>query len=393
MIDDEPTIDTEHANRTVKTFALASFLHDLGAEMVFSVWPLYVRNVLGADMAVLGFIDGLGDAIVSISQAISGYVSDRIKKRKIFVWMGYCFGGIARLGYAFAGTWSHLIPWRILDRSGKMRSSPRDAIIAENSVDRNRGGNFGILRFMDNAGAVVGIILAILLLNVLGYRNLFLFAAIPSFLAMAVVIFKIRERKAEHIHIYKGIRFKDLDGNVRLYFFLSAILTLGTFSYSFLLIAASSFGFRATTVPLLYLLYSFVAMVVSIPFGRLADRIGRKTVLQFALLCWALVGLVFIGWHSMTGMIVGFTLYGLFNGALDPVQRTLVAELAPPQFLASTLGGFQMIIGLVSLPASLIAGLLWDRFGSGAPFLFSLVLTVIASVLLLFIKERKRNVA
>ncbi len=386
-----PPPDQKEANRTVRVFALTSFLHDVGAEMVFSVWPLYVRNVLGANMAVLGFIDGLGDAIVSLSQAVSGYISDRIRRRKVFVWMGYAFGGIARLGYAIAQSWPQLIPWRILDRSGKMRSSPRDAIVAEASMDGNRGKNFGIIRLMDNAGAAVGVILSIVLLSVLGYRNLFLLASIPSFLAVAVVFFLIRERRSEHIHIYKGIRLKDLDWNLKLYILLSAIFTLGAFSYSFLLIAANSFGFRATTVPMFYLAYTMIAAAVSVPFGRLSDRVGRKAILHVAFFCWALVSIVFIGWHSSSGIFLGFILYGLFNGALDPVQRSLLAELAPPQFVASTMGGFQMVIGLVSLPASLIAGLLWDSFGSGAPFLFSLVLTVIASILLLFVKERKRG--
>jgi MFS family permease len=389
-----PTLppDSKQADRTVKIFAFTSFLHDIGAEMVFSVWPLYVRNVLGADMAILGLIDGLGDAIVSISQAVSGYISDRIRRRKIFVWTGYLMGGISRLGYAVSASWPQLIPWRILDRSGKMRSSPRDAIIAEASVDGNRGRNFGILRLMDNLGAFLGVVIAILFLQVLGYRNLFLVAAIPSFLAVAVVVFFIREPHADGIKIFKGVRFKDFDANLRLYFILSALLALGTFSYSFLLVAAYSFGFKATTVPFLYLIYTFVAAVGSIPFGRLADRIGRKKVLQFALVCWCLVSIVFMTWHSVYGMVVGFVLYGLFNGSLDPVQRAFVSELASPQFLASTLGGFQLSIGLVSLPASLIAGLLWDRFGSGAPFLFSLVLAVIASILLLFVKERKSSV-
>jgi len=359
--------------------------------MVFSVWPLYVRNVLGANMAVLGFIDGLGDAIVSISQAVSGYVSDRLRRRKVFVWMGYLMGGISRLGYAVSGSWPQLIPWRIIDRSGKMRSSPRDAIIAEASSDSNRGGNFGILRFMDNLGAFTGVIIAIWLLRIIGYRRLFILAAIPSLLAVLVVVFFIRERRSEKINIYKGIRLKDLDINLRLYFLLSTVLTLGTFSYSFLLVAANSFGFSATTVPFLYLIYTFVAAIASVPFGRIADRIGRKKVLHFALACWGLTGIVFIFWHSLAGMVTGFFLYGLFNGALDPVQRTIVSELAPKQFIASTLGGFQMVIGAVSLPASFLAGLLWDRIGVAAPFYASLGLTVVASILLVFVKERRRG--
>ena len=142
--------------RTVGTFSLASFLHDVGADMIFSVWPLFLTTVLGANMSMVCLIDGLGDAVVSFSQAFSGYLSDRLKKRKVFVWMGYLFGAIARVGYTLAPTWGWVIPFRILDRSGKIRGAPRDAIISDLSTRENRGTHFGVLRAMDNAGAVVG---------------------------------------------------------------------------------------------------------------------------------------------------------------------------------------------------------------------------------------------
>jgi MFS family permease len=147
------------------TFALASFLNDFGSDMVYPIWPLFVTSILKADMAVLGFIDGLGDAVVSISQAISGYLADRLRRRKIFVWTGYLFGSASRIGYAFSTVWGYLIPFRILDRAGKMRGAPRDAIIADISTDENRGKNFGLLRAMDNLGAVCGIIVCVWFLS------------------------------------------------------------------------------------------------------------------------------------------------------------------------------------------------------------------------------------
>jgi sugar phosphate permease len=148
--------------------------------MIYPIWPLFVTTVLQADMTILGFIDGLGDAIVSLSQAASGYVSDRTRKRKVFVWTGYLFGSSSRVGYALSTAWQHVIPFRILDRAGKMRGAPRDAIIADVSTDENRGRNFGLLRTMDNLGAVCGIIVCILFFGLLGYKNLFLIAAVPS---------------------------------------------------------------------------------------------------------------------------------------------------------------------------------------------------------------------
>ena len=138
------------AQKTIRVFAASSFLNDLGSDMIYPVWPMFVTEALKADMAALGFLDGLGDALVSLSQAGSGYLSDRLKKRKVFIWAGYLCGALSRLGYAAAAVWPHLVPSRVLDRSGKMRNPPRDAEVADISTPSNRGRNFGLLRAMDN---------------------------------------------------------------------------------------------------------------------------------------------------------------------------------------------------------------------------------------------------
>ena len=149
-------MDSENPNspdkKTIRTFAWASFLNDMGSDIISPVWPLFVTQVLKANMAALGFLDGLGEALVSLSKALAGYASDRLRKRKIFIWTGYLCGGISRWGYALSSVWPHLIPFRILDRAGKIRSSPRDAMIADMSTSLNRGRHFGIIRAMDNGG-------------------------------------------------------------------------------------------------------------------------------------------------------------------------------------------------------------------------------------------------
>lgn len=166
-------MEQKEKRKIIRIFSLASFLNDMGSDIIYPIWPLFVRS-LGANMTALGFIDGLGEAIVSISQAVSGFVSDKIRKRKFFIWLGYFFGSLSRVGYAFSSAWQHLIPFRILDRAGKIRSVPRDAILADISSNNDRGRNFGILRAMDNLGAVVGILICIFFFGILGYRNLFL---------------------------------------------------------------------------------------------------------------------------------------------------------------------------------------------------------------------------
>ncbi|OGC49590.1 hypothetical protein A2W32_05475 [candidate division WWE3 bacterium RBG_16_37_10] len=380
-------MDKQSNKRVITILSLASFLHDIGSDMVFSVWPLFVTQILKANMSVLGLIDGLGDAVVSVSGAVGGYISDKIKKRKLFVWTGYLFGGISRIGYALSPTWHWLIPFKLLDRSGKIRSAPRDAIISDISNRENRGGRFGILRAADNTGAVVGILIAVVLVQRLGFKNLFLLASIPSIFAVILLIIGLKESRQDSQTIFKGIRLRDFNFNLRLLTILSAIFALGSFSYSFLLLFANKYGIANYQIPILYLLFTIVAAVCSIPFGKLSDRIGRKKVLYLSYFFWAVVLILLLIYSQTVGIFTAFIFYGLHKGALDPVQKTLVAELAQREYVASTIGAFQMIIGLISLPASFLAGILWDKFTPFTPLYFSLILTLVSAVMLVFIKE------
>jgi len=384
----QPAPPPGETKKTIRTFAFASFFNDMGSDMIYPIWPLFVAS-LGANMAVLGLIDGIGNAIVSISQAISGYISDRTRKRKIFIWLGYLFGGASRLGYALSATWHWLVPFRILDRAGKMRGAPRDAMVADLSKRSNRGENFGLIRTMDNAGALIGVVFCIVAFPYLGYQNLLLIAAVPSLVAVVLIVAGIREQRLEDAKLFKGISLAHLDGNFKLFVLLSAVFSLGAFSYSFLLIFANKFGFQLTTVPVFYLLFTMVATFCSYPFGVLSDRIGRKAVLQISFALWGLVCLTMIYADNSWMVVAAFVLFGLHQAGIDTVQKAFVAELGPADYRASTLGGFQMVIGLCAFPASVGAGLLWDRFGMQAPFVVSLGLTVVSSAMLFFVRERE----
>jgi MFS family permease len=377
--------------KTIRTFAAASFLNDLGSDIINPIWPLFVTQVLKANMAALGFLDGLGEAIVSLSQAVAGYYSDRIRKRKVFIWTGYLCGAASRLGYAASSVWPHLVPFRILDRAGKIRGAPRDAMLADVSTDADRGRHFGLLRAMDNAGSVAGILVSIALIDVLGYRLLFALAAVPSLAGALLVLRNIREPKSPATRVFKGLSLRDVDRNLALYFVLNAVFALGAFTYSFLLLFAKSEGFRTGAIPVLFLVYSVVAALLSYPFGRLSDRIGRKPVMFIAYGAWAAVcaTVLFLGGGLAAGVSL-FVLYGVHKAALDPVQKTIAAELAPQPYRASILGGFQMVIGLTALPASVLAGLLWDKAGRTTPFFVSLGLTAVAALLLIFVREKRR---
>jgi MFS family permease len=298
-------------------------------------------------------------------------------------------GSVSRIGYALSGIWQHLIPFRILDRAGKIRSAPRDAIIAEISTKENRGRNFGLLRAMDNLGAICGIGVCLIFFGLLGYRTLFYLAAVPSLIGVALIFFLIRERKDADTRIYRGFSLKELNRNFKLLLILSSIFALGTFSYSFLIIYAKEFGFREERIPLLYLVFTAVASLFSLPFGRLSDKTSRKFVMILSFIFWAVVCLSIILSHNKMTIILAFIFYGLHRGAIEPVQKTLVAELAPSAYKASSLGGFQMVTGLCALPASLIAGILWEKTGIFVPFYFSLGLTVVACFMMMFLREEK----
>jgi MFS family permease len=213
-------------------------------------------------------------------------------------------------------------------------------------------------------------------------------AAIPSGIAVILILLLIKERKSEGIKIYKGLSLKQLDGNFRLFLVLSAIFALGSFSYSFLLIYAKQFGIQLIFIPVFYLLFTVVAFFFSFPFGKLSDKIGRKPVLMAGFAFWGLLLLTLAFVQSYLAVIFVFVLYGLHRGVMDTVQKTLVADLAPKDFRASTLGGFQMVIGLCALPASLFAGIFWDQINLYIPLYFSLALTAIALVLMVFVKEK-----
>ena len=377
-------------DKKIGIFAASSFLNDLGSDMISPVWPLFVTSVLKAPMGVLGFLDGLGETLVALSQAGSGFLSDKIKKRKIFIWIGYILPAIGRAGYGISTLWQHLIPFKIADRLSKMRDTPRDAMAAETVTKAKRGVTFGFLEALDSLGAVSGIVLCILLFQFLGFRKLFFLAALPSLVSAFLIFFFIKE--TSNNELYKGFGLKDISKNLRLFFLASSIFALGTFSYSFLLIFAAHFGFKITFIPVLYLIFTLVTSLFAWPFGRAADKFGRKTISIISFVFWGLTCLGFIWSQNYWFIIFCFVLYGLHKAAWKPIQKTFVAELAPKELRASALGSFQMIMGLCALPSSVLAGLLWDYFGPLAPFYFALGLTIFSTILVFFVKESAEEI-
>lgn len=380
----------EENKKTVWLFSLGALLNDLGYYSIVTIWPIFVTSVIGASVTFLGFIDGLGDAFVSLSQAGAGFLSDKLRKRKVFIWLGYFFAFISRIIYALSVQPWHLIPGKILDRSGKMRDAPRDAIVADIIPHKKRAYSFGQLRAADRGGAVLGLLASILLVGYFSYRQMFLLAAIPSILGSLIVLVFIREHVRTD-HLKPEFSFKFVSRDLKIFTLTSVIFTLGAFSDSFYILAANKLEVSLKLVPLFFLAFLFCSSIFAVPFGKLSDKIGRLFVVAASFILFIIVNLIFIFYNSFWMIFLAFIIYGIHSAAYEGNLKTIVAEFAPTSLRSSVIGSFQMLIGLIALPASLIAGILWDKIGLKAPFVLSLALTLMALFLLFFIREPKES--
>lgn len=385
---DEIKTNTEESGESNSTlvFGAASFLNDMGSDMIAPIWPTYLRNHLLLDFFQVGMIDGLAITITALSKIGAGYASDKTGKRKPFIVLGYFMSMIGRLGFIIAAGFYHILFWKSMDRLGKMRSAPRDAIVAAMTTEEKRGRAFGLLRALDSAGAVVGAVISYLLFTFIGYFGIFLLAAIPGAGSVIIIAARVKEKRGKDV--FKGVNFRGLDRNLKLFFLSSALFALATFSYSFLMLFSGGFGYAVEQLPLLYVLFTVVYAAAAYPFGRASDRIGRKPILivAFSLLiltsAWAYLV------HDWVTVLPLFILFGLSTAALDPVQTTLVADLVEEESRASILGSFQMVIGLCALPAGMIIGYLWETIGALMVFQYSMVLAGAATVILLMIRVK-----
>lgn len=373
--------------QAVWMLGLISLLNDSASELVYPLIPLYLASVLMAGPRALGLIEGVAEATGSLLKLFSGILTDRSRHGKPWVIAGYGVAAIARPLIALTRSWPVLLVLRFADRVGKgLRTSPRDAILAQAAGKERRGLAFGLHRAMDNTGAVVGpLTAAALLAHQMPLREIFLWAAIPGFLTLALTLI-IREPPAMTAQRKQPFswRFQDLPTRYKRYLLTLVLFTLGNSSNMFLLLRAKTLGFDETQVALLWALVSGIAALLSTPLSALSDRLGRTRLIVVG---WAVYGLFYLilgldVWGPATLWPL-FAFYGVFLAATEGSEKALVADLAPQDRLGTAYGWFNLISGVMLLPASLVFGTLWQADSPLVAFSFSAGCALVASLLLI----------
>ena len=378
---------------------LISFFTDISTEMVYPLIPLYLVSAFGATPAMLGLIEGIAESLASLLKVFSGYLTDRSQKKKAIAFIGYSTGMIYKFALIFANSWPGILGARVIDRFGKgIRTAPRDVLVSE-SVDKdNMGKAFGLHKALDMFGAALGILITYFIIrNSAGdfdYRRLFMLSIIPAVLGLCMFVFvkqkkQVREEKKRELF---WINIKKIDTQLKIYLLVVFLFTLGHSSSAFFVLKAKMAGFDDANVILLFFLYHIVASVSSMPLGRLSDRIGRKNLLVPGYLVFALCYLSFAFGNNKFAMGMAFVLYGMYTAMITGVERAFIAEISPPGLKGTMFGLHSTVAGIALLPASVIAGLLWNTFGAAIPFVFGAGLSVISTIILLvFIKRGKAH--
>jgi MFS family permease len=369
----------------VLIFGLVSLFTDISSEMIYPLLPLFLTSVLHAGPAFLGTIEGVAESTASLLKLFSGIASDRLPGRKKLVLAGYTISSLARPLTALALTPFAVLGVRFADRVGKgLRTSPRDALIADSVDPAVRGKAFGFHRSMDHAGAIIGPLLATVLLTwfAADLRTVFWLAAIPGGVAVLLIILKVRDVEKKGAKGGGSPLGVFPRGKLRSYLLVLFIFTLGNSSDAFLLLRAGQLGVVPALIPLLWAFFHLVKMLSSMPFGALSDRIGRRGVI---IAGWGVYALAYTGFAFAANSLhvwFLFAVYGLFYGLTEGVEKAFLTDVAPPSERGSAFGWYNFAIGAGALPASVIFGLIWQKAGARAAFGLGALIACLAAILL-----------
>jgi MFS family permease len=390
--------------RNVWAVTATSFLTDTSTEMITNLLPLFMFNVLGIHTALIGVIEGVAQSTASVLKLFSGWLSDRLGVRKSLAVAGYGLSTISKPLLYFATNWLWVLGVRFGDRMGKgLRTAPRDALVADSVDEKQRGLAFGLHRAGDTAGAVLGITIALLVLwlsrrgpvefSRSTFQRIVLISVIPALLAVIILAFAAREVEPERPEAQAPeLRLKPLGRSFQIFLLILVIFTLGNSSDAFLILRAERAGLTPMGILGMMITFNLVYAGLSTPAGALSDRVGRKRLLVAG---WLLYGLVYLGfalagagWQAWALMVP----YGAYYGLTEGTARAFVADLVPLHLRGTAYGVYNAAVGITVLPASAIAGLLWQGvgpwggFGPSAPFLFGSVLAIVAAIALILLQ-------
>ena len=385
--------------RNVFLLGLVSLFNDISSEMLYPLVPIFLTAVLGTPIAIVGVIEGIAESTASLLKTFSGWYSDRVRKRRFLVIAGYGLSAVSKPFLTIAQSWGMVLGVRFADRFGKgIRTSARDALIADSSDAGSMGRSFGFHRAMDTLGAVLGPLIALGILALLGtehigdsLRMIFLLASIPAIIGV-LLLFLVREKPREAFAqaMAPGLGLSQFGWEFKLFLFITLIFSLGNSSDVFLILRAQDLGFSAMMIVLVYAFYNVFYSAISAPAGILSDRVGRRSVMAVGFLIFALVyfGFALIGEALWVWPL--FAIYGFYIAMTEGVGKAFAVDMVTPNKRGTALGMYHTAIGLMTFFASTIAGILWSLWGPPATFGLGGITALVAAGLLFLLPAKPR---
>ena len=382
--------------KNVLYMGLVSFFTDFSTEMVMSVLPLYIVKDLDLSRTILGVIEGSGEFVNYIFRIPSGYLSDKIRKRKILVLIGYGISTISKPFFIFVTTFVDTITVRIADRIGKgIRTAPRDALIADSVDESNTGTAFGIHRTLDQIGAIIGPFFAFLILELFGgnIQYIFLLSIIPGIVSLFILVNFVKDKiidrkegegKLVKIAFFSNVKHLFIENKIFVYLvIIMGVFSLGAFNYSFILLKSGDLGVEQNFVPIIYSIINITHTAIGIPAGILSDRIGKEKVLIIGFLLFVITSLLMYFSEQNNNIIYIISIplvYGLYVGISETVQRALISKYVSEHNRGTAFGFYGLIIGICLLIGNITFGFLWDNYNIGIALLYSLILSTLAII-------------
>lgn len=378
-------------NPNIVIAGFVSLFTDLSSQMIVPILPLFLTETLGAPIWIVGLIEGLGAAVAGVLRVFAGWISDRFGHKKRLMLLGYGISNLSKPFFGAAANWSEVLGIRLVDRVGKgTRSAPRDALLAELTTSQDRGRAFGFRRAMDDLGAAIGPLAAALVLamSAQNMRLVFALTIVPGVLAMVMLGLLKEPVRSQDVPVKRAMPQLSLVGFSRPYYLflvVGALVAMANFSEAFLVLRDRSLGLSPLLIPIAYFVTNIVSSVLSMPAGILADRLGRKGMLAIGYVLLAVVDLGFALANQTIWIWLLMAGYGMFGAFTKGNEKVFIADLSQEHHRGTAMGTFNAVVGLAALPASLLAGFLWQTWGPQAPFIFSaglmsLVLIVMVGV-------------